>query len=64
VRCSAITFRSNGIATFTDLANAIALEYADIDCFVLAMNDAGRHHAYPRVRFEIAGTTSRGAGAP
>ena len=27
----------------------------DVDCFVLAMNDAGRRHAYPaRVRFEIA----------
>jgi glycosyltransferase involved in cell wall biosynthesis len=48
--------RQCGIATFTtDLSDAIAAEFADLDCFVLAMNDAGRHHAYQsRVRFEIA----------
>jgi len=48
--------RRCGIATFTaDLSQAIASEFADIDCFVLAMNDSGRRHAYPpRVRFEIA----------
>ncbi len=47
--------RQCGIATFTsDLSDAIAAESANIDCFVLAMNDAGRRHAYPsRVRFEI-----------
>ena len=48
--------RQCGIATFTtDLTDAIAAELPDADCFVLAMNDAGRRHAYPpRVRFEIA----------
>src|SRR5438876_4877063 len=48
--------RQCGIATFTtDLSDALAREFSDIDCFVLAMNDAGRRHAYPeRVRFEIA----------
>jgi len=48
--------RQCGIATFTtDLADAIGTEFPAQDCFVLAMNDAGRHHAYPpRVRFEIA----------
>jgi glycosyltransferase involved in cell wall biosynthesis len=48
--------RQCGIATFTtDLSDAIAAEFAELDCFVLAMNDAGRRHAYPpRVRFEIA----------
>ncbi len=47
--------RQCGIATFTsDLSDAIVLERPNIDCFVLAMNDAGAHHAYPsRVRFEI-----------
>jgi glycosyltransferase involved in cell wall biosynthesis len=50
--------RQCGIATFTtDLSEAIGGECADLDCFVVAMNDAGRHHAYPdRVRFEIAET--------
>jgi glycosyltransferase involved in cell wall biosynthesis len=48
--------RQCGIATFTtDLADAVARELPDVDGFVLAMNDAGRRHAYPpRVRFEIA----------
>jgi glycosyltransferase involved in cell wall biosynthesis len=48
--------RQCGIATFTtDLSRAIADESPDLDCFVLAMNDAGRHYDYPpRVRFEIA----------
>jgi glycosyltransferase involved in cell wall biosynthesis len=48
--------RQCGIATFTtDLSNALGDERADLDCFVVAMNDAGRQHDYPeRVRFEIA----------
>ena len=48
--------RQCGIATFTtDLSDAIAAEFPELDCFVLAMNDAGQRHAYPaRVRFEIA----------
>ena len=48
--------RQCGIATFTtDLCDAIGAAFSDADCFVLAMNDAGRRHAYPdRVRFEIA----------
>ena len=48
--------RECGIATFTtDLGNSIAAEFDGSDCFVLAMNDAGRSHGYPsRVRFEIA----------
>src|ERR1051326_6155762 len=48
--------RRCGIATFTThLAQAIADARPAADCFVLAMNDAPRHHAYPsRVRFEIA----------
>jgi glycosyltransferase involved in cell wall biosynthesis len=48
--------RHCGIATFTThLADALAKELPDADGFVLAMNDAGRRHAYPsRVRFEIA----------
>lgn len=48
--------RQCGIATFTtDLSDAITAEFPAVDCFVLAMNDAGREHAYPpRVRFEIA----------
>src|SRR5438067_5327352 len=47
--------RHCGIATFTThLAEAVAGELPDADGFVLAMNDAGRRHAYPpRVRFEI-----------
>ena len=48
--------RQCGIATFTtDLSDAIEVEFPKVDCFVVAMNDAGRRHAYPsRVRFEIA----------
>jgi len=48
--------RQCGIATFTsDLSAAIATERADMDCFVLAINDTGKQHVYPpRVRFEIA----------
>jgi glycosyltransferase involved in cell wall biosynthesis len=47
--------RQCGIATFTtDLGEALAGARPEIDCFVLAMNDAGRRHAYPaRVQFEI-----------
>ncbi|MDB4968973.1 MAG: pimA 3 [Myxococcales bacterium] len=47
--------RQCGIATFTThLSDSIAAEFPGVDCFVLAMNDAGRRHAYPsRVRFEI-----------
>jgi glycosyltransferase involved in cell wall biosynthesis len=48
--------RQCGIATFTtDLSDALADRFAELDCFVLAMNDPGKRHAYPaRVRFEIA----------
>ena len=48
--------RRCGIATFTaDLSDAITRELPGAECFVLAMNDEGMHHAYPpRVRFEIA----------
>jgi len=48
--------RQCGIATFTtDLSSALANEFPDLDCFVMAMNDAGHRHAYPgRVRFELA----------
>ena len=48
--------RQCGIATFTsDLSDALGARFPTIDCFVLAMNDAGRRHVYPpRVRFEIA----------
>jgi len=48
--------RQCGIATFTtDLTDALCLSYPELDCFVLAMNDGGRHHMYPpRVRFELA----------
>jgi glycosyltransferase involved in cell wall biosynthesis len=50
------TPRQCGIATFTaDLSEAISSQFPGLDCFVLAMNDAGKSHAYPeRVRFEIA----------
>ena len=48
--------RQCGIATFTtDLSDAVATAFPELDCFVLAMNDAGRRHAYPaRVRFEVS----------
>ncbi len=48
--------RQCGIATFTtDLADAISATFPGIDCGVIAMNDAGKRHAYgDRVRFEIA----------
>ncbi len=48
--------RQCGIATFTtDLSDAITAEFSELDCFVVAMNDAGKRHAYPtRVRFEVA----------
>jgi len=40
--------RRCGIATFTtDLSEAIATAGPHLDCFVLAMNDAGHQHAYP-----------------
>jgi glycosyltransferase involved in cell wall biosynthesis len=47
--------RQCGIATFTtDLSEAIAAVEPESDCFVLAMNDGPRRHAYPaRVRFEL-----------
>ena len=47
--------RHCGIATFTtDLAEALGAAGPALDCFVLAMNDGGRHYAYPgRVRFEL-----------
>lgn len=47
--------RQCGIATFTtDLSDAIAAEFSELDCFVVAMNDTGKHYAYPTpVRFEI-----------
>ncbi len=50
------TPRQCGIATFTaDLGAALANERPGLDCFVVAMNDAGHHYPYPdRVRFEIA----------
>jgi len=45
-----------GIATFTsDLTDSLQAEVNGIDCFVVAMNDVGRRHAYrERVRFEIS----------
>jgi glycosyltransferase involved in cell wall biosynthesis len=48
--------RQCGIATFTThLTDALSEHLPGADAFVLAMNDAGRRHAYPsRVRFEIA----------
>lgn len=47
--------RHCGIATFTThLADALTEALPEADGFVLAMNDAGRRHAYPpRVRFEM-----------
>ena len=48
--------RQCGIATFTtDLSGAIAAEFSNVDCWVVAMNDAGKRYAYPpRVRFDVA----------
>lgn len=48
--------RQCGIATFTThLTDALIEQLPGADGFVVAMNDAGRRHAYPsRVRFEIA----------
>lgn len=48
--------RQCGIATFTtDLSAAITAEFSQLDCCVVAMNDAGKRHAYPaQVRFEVA----------
>jgi glycosyltransferase involved in cell wall biosynthesis len=48
--------RQCGIATFTThLTDALTEQLPGADGFVVAMNDAGRRHAYPsRVRFEIA----------
>ena len=53
--------RQCGIATFTtDLSEAIAAVGPDLDCFVLAMNDGRRQHAYPgRVRFELTDNDPR-----
>jgi len=47
--------RHCGIATFsTHLTDALTDALPGVDGFVVAMNDAGRRHAYPpRVRFEI-----------
>ena len=47
--------RQCGIATFTThLTDALVEQLPGADGFVVAMNDVGRHHAYPsRVRFEI-----------
>ena len=43
--------RQCGIATFTtDLSEALARARPKLDCFVLAVNDAGRRHAYPAAR--------------
>jgi glycosyltransferase involved in cell wall biosynthesis len=47
--------RQCGIATFTtDLSSSIAQAAPNLEALVVAMNDAGREHAYPpQVRFEI-----------
>lgn len=48
--------RQCGIATFTtDLCEALVAARPELDCTVLAMNDAGQHYDYPaRVGFQIA----------
>lgn len=58
--------RQCGIATFTShLTDGLTKERPDADVFVVAMNDAGRRHAYPsRVRFEIAESDSVRIGGP
>lgn len=50
------TPRQCGIATFTaDLHLALQSRSPELDTFVVAMNDAGKRHAYPdAVRFEVA----------
>jgi glycosyltransferase involved in cell wall biosynthesis len=47
--------RQCGIATFTtDLSDSIAAQFSNLDCVVIAMNDAGKSYLYPpRVGFEI-----------
>src|SRR5258706_1445807 len=48
--------RQCGIATFTtDLSTSVAQSEPGLDSLVVAMNDAGQDHAYPKqVRFEVA----------
>lgn len=48
--------RQCGIATFTsDLNEAVGEAFPSLERMVLAMNEEGRHHAYPeQVRFEVA----------
>jgi glycosyltransferase involved in cell wall biosynthesis len=48
--------RQCGIATFTtDLCEAIGIEYSEITCIALPVNDLADGYAYPsRVRFELA----------
>lgn len=52
--------RRCGIATFTtDLANALATEFPETDCGVVAVNDSGKSYAYgDKVRFEISESDS------
>jgi glycosyltransferase involved in cell wall biosynthesis len=47
--------RQCGIATFTtDLSDSIAAQFSNLDCVVVAMNDAGKSYLYPpRVGCEI-----------
>jgi glycosyltransferase involved in cell wall biosynthesis len=47
--------RQCGIATFTtDLCEAVAKTYPDVDCIALAINDTADGYAYPsRVRYEL-----------
>jgi glycosyltransferase involved in cell wall biosynthesis len=47
--------RRCGIATFTtDLCEALTKSHADLDCFVVAMNDTGERNTYPPcVRVEV-----------
>lgn len=59
--CERVAFVGNylprqcGIATFTtDLSEAFAQTYPNIDCIALAMNDVSHGYAYPpRVRYEL-----------